>query len=134
MVKLICICCICCRPTALLNCRQQKRRVFLPAHPCPYPSRYVWKFFHCACCCLPNLPHCFQTANCRHQKRLVFLRLQRIGLGTWQSDGISKRLRTAEPGLELYRTKTTRGGRIIWQVIVHGCVFVIMCMLDIVYV
>jgi hypothetical protein len=48
--------------------------------------------------------------------RLVILRLRRIGLGTWQSDGTSKRLRIAEPGLELYRTKLTRGGRIIWQV------------------
>lgn len=55
-------------------------------------------------------------AVCRHQRRLVILRLRRIGLGTWQSDGISTRLRTGEPGLELWRTKITKGGRIIWQV------------------
>lgn len=47
---------------------------------------------------------------------MVILRLRRIGLGTWQSDGISKRLNTGQPGLELWRTKITKGGRIIWQV------------------
>jgi hypothetical protein len=69
------------------------------------------------------LPPCC-LRPCRHQRRLVCLRLRRIGLGAWQSDGTSKRLRTAEPGLELYRTKITRGGRIIWQMCLRMCLYV----------
>lgn len=48
--------------------------------------------------------------------RLFAVRLRQIGQGTWGRDGTSKRLSTSEPGLELWRTKVTRGGRIIWQV------------------
>jgi hypothetical protein len=53
------------------------------------------------------------------------LKLRRIGEGLWQADGSSKRIRTEEPGLELWRTKITKGGRIIWQVgqvvVVNNC-------------
>eukprot|EP00775_Hariotina_reticulata_P001454 gene1454-1796_t len=52
------------------------------------------------------------------ERRLVLLKLRRIGEGLWQADGSSKRIRTEEPGLELWRTKITKGGRIIWQVAV----------------
>ena len=44
------------------------------------------------------------------------LKLRRIGLGTWALDGTTKRLITGELGLELWRTKITKGGRIVWQV------------------
>jgi hypothetical protein len=53
---------------------------------------------------------------CRTNRKLFAARLRQIGLGTWVRDGVSKRLATGERGLELWRTKVTRGGRIIWQV------------------
>jgi hypothetical protein len=46
----------------------------------------------------------------------VALKLRRIGEGCWRTDGDTKKLRTQEPGLELWRTKFTRGGRLVWQV------------------
>ncbi len=49
-------------------------------------------------------------------RRLFAALLRQIGQGTWLRDGVSKRLATSEPGLELWRTKVTKGGRIIWQV------------------
>ena len=46
----------------------------------------------------------------------MVLKLRHIGLGTRLTDGTTKRLATGEPGLELWRTKITKGGRIVWQV------------------
>jgi hypothetical protein len=53
---------------------------------------------------------------CSNLGRLFAAKLRQIGQGTWLRDGVSKRLATSEPGLELWRTKVTKGGRIIWQV------------------
>lgn len=55
-------------------------------------------------------------APCSRVKRLVGVRLRQLGQGSWQRDGVSKKLKIQEPGLELWRTKITKGGRIIWQV------------------
>jgi hypothetical protein len=55
-------------------------------------------------------------AGCSKYRRLVALKLRRIGEGCWRTDGDTKKLRTQEPGLELWRTKFTRAGRLVWQV------------------
>lgn len=65
-----------------------------------------------------DLPVCFRYPHlvCSNLGRLFAAKLRHIGQGTWLRDGVSKRLATSEPGLELWRTKVTKGGRIIWQV------------------
>lgn len=47
---------------------------------------------------------------------MVLRALRRVGQGYFLADGATKRLRMADPSLELSRTKFTRGGRIVWQV------------------
>lgn len=64
---------------------------------------------------MPHLtaPPYHTTPHCR---RMVLLRLQNIGRGLWGSDGKCKRLMGYPPTLELWRSKLTRGGRIIFEV------------------
>lgn len=72
-------------------------------HSCRYPA-------------LTHLRYCYCCHAHRRLKRLVGVRLRHLGLGYWHRDGVSKRLNISEPGLELWRTKITRGARIVWQV------------------
>jgi hypothetical protein len=69
--------------------------------------------------CQAAIAHLFMPCTpcaCRPLAQLVALRLRQIGGGNWGRGGTTKRLATSEPGLELWRTKVTRGGRIIFQV------------------
>jgi hypothetical protein len=65
---------------------------------------------------------------CRPNRKLFAARLRQIGQGTWVRDGVSKRLATGERGLELWRSKVTKGGRIIWQVCRLCCMLYGPCM------
>ncbi|KAI3424745.1 hypothetical protein D9Q98_008134 [Chlorella vulgaris] len=50
-------------------------------------------------------------------RRMVLMRVQQIGRGLWLADGKTQRRTTGmPPTLELWRTKLTKGGRIIFEV------------------
>ncbi len=53
--------------------------------------------------------------HCRHHQRIFIKKLQRIGEGYWRSAGDTDCLSHTD-GLELWRTKLTKAGRIVWQV------------------
>lgn len=56
----------------------------------------------------------------RDLAKMFAAHLRHIGQGSWQGDGSSERLPTTELELELWSTKVTGGGYIIWQVGAQG--------------
>lgn len=74
---------------------------------CAIPDLHV----HLPCC--ENLPDIAR-------RRLVLSRLSVIGQGLWTSSGLSKLIRVEDAsGLELWRMRINKGGRVLFEVAVE---------------